>query len=80
MCITKQKLRFNVHGGLVKKNGVYLQVQTSSLSPFARKSRIDMVLLYLNISAMNSAPFGPIYKGSHFTLLYIKEKIVEIGL
>lgn len=62
----------------MKKHGVYQQVQTSSLSPFARKSRTDMVLLYLNISATNSAPFGPIYKRCHFALLCIKDKIIEI--
>lgn len=37
--------------------------QTSSLSPFARKSRTDIVVLYFKASAMNSAPFAPICIG-----------------
>lgn len=45
--------------------------QTSSRSPFARKSRTDIVVLYFKASAMNSAPFAPIW----INILCYKERI-----
>lgn len=47
--------------GSVGKMTQGTEKQTSSRSPFARKSRTDIVVLYFKASAMNSAPFAPIW-------------------